>query len=251
MSVAPPRRIRIAVAVCRRRARCWRVGGDLRGGRVAKKGAMSRRTLTAPHRRPRGRRRRLRRLRRRLRRLAGADDRRAVRRRRRGKVDIASFKYVPASVDGEGRLAGHVHQQRQRRPHRDLRHAGAFDTGPLKRGDSKPVRLTKPGRYAYHCDFHPFMHGVSSCADNRKPRSLHDPRLPQSRPGRRRSRDRGSIRMRRESSSSSPAPAAPPRSPPCWRPAARTTTTRARRPRPRTTPRPPPRAATWRSSTTR
>ena len=35
--------------------------------------------------------------------------------------------------------------------------AGAFDTGTLKKGQSKSVKLTKAGTFAYYCELHPFM----------------------------------------------------------------------------------------------
>ena len=35
--------------------------------------------------------------------------------------------------------------------------AGDFDTGTLSKGDSKAIRLTKPGTHAYICSIHPFM----------------------------------------------------------------------------------------------
>ena len=38
--------------------------------------------------------------------------------------------------------------------------AGSFDTGNIDPGESKSVTLTKAGRFPYHCDIHPFMHGV-------------------------------------------------------------------------------------------
>jgi plastocyanin len=34
---------------------------------------------------------------------------------------------------------------------------GTFDTGAIKKGRSKSVTVSKPGRYAYFCAFHPFM----------------------------------------------------------------------------------------------
>lgn len=34
---------------------------------------------------------------------------------------------------------------------------GVFDTGNLKKGDSKAVKLTKAGTFAYYCAIHPFM----------------------------------------------------------------------------------------------
>lgn len=34
---------------------------------------------------------------------------------------------------------------------------GVFDTGNLKKGESKAVKLTKAGTFAYYCAIHPFM----------------------------------------------------------------------------------------------
>lgn len=34
---------------------------------------------------------------------------------------------------------------------------GVFDTGTLKKGQSKPLKLTKAGTFAYYCAIHPFM----------------------------------------------------------------------------------------------
>ena len=34
---------------------------------------------------------------------------------------------------------------------------GVFETGTLKKGQSKAVRLTKAGTFAYYCAIHPFM----------------------------------------------------------------------------------------------
>lgn len=36
---------------------------------------------------------------------------------------------------------------------------GVFDTGKIKPGASKLVKLTKKGTYVFHCDIHPFMTG--------------------------------------------------------------------------------------------
>ena len=32
-----------------------------------------------------------------------------------------------------------------------------FDTGTVRLGQARSVRLTKPGTYSYHCTFHRFM----------------------------------------------------------------------------------------------
>jgi plastocyanin len=35
-----------------------------------------------------------------------------------------------------------------------------FDTGTVKPGRRRTITLTKPGTYAYYCQFHAFMHGT-------------------------------------------------------------------------------------------
>src|SRR3954471_13705508 len=36
----------------------------------------------------------------------------------------------------------------------------SFDTGSIDSGSSSSITVTKPGRYAYHCEIHPNMHGT-------------------------------------------------------------------------------------------
>ena len=37
---------------------------------------------------------------------------------------------------------------------------GVFDSGTLKKGQSKSVKLAKAGTFSYYCAFHPFMKGT-------------------------------------------------------------------------------------------
>jgi plastocyanin len=77
-----------------------------------------------------------------------------------GKVDIASFKYMPATVTVKAGSKVTFTNSDSAEHTATSDTSGAFDTGTLKQGATKPVSLANPGRYAYHCDFHPFMHGV-------------------------------------------------------------------------------------------
>src|SRR3954465_14759232 len=36
----------------------------------------------------------------------------------------------------------------------------SFDSGSIDSGSSSSITVTKPGRYAYHCEIHPNMHGT-------------------------------------------------------------------------------------------
>ena len=69
-------------------------------------------------------------------------------------VNIADFKFLPNETTVK--LGGTVtFVNRDKAPH--TAETAAFDTGRLDRGDSKQIRLDKPGTYEYFCDFHRFM----------------------------------------------------------------------------------------------
>jgi amicyanin len=72
-------------------------------------------------------------------------------------VDITDFKFDPISltVKAGSKVTWINHDNA---PHTATASGdGAFDTGTLKKNDTKTVKLTKPGTYAYICAFHPFM----------------------------------------------------------------------------------------------
>jgi plastocyanin len=81
---------------------------------------------------------------------------------RSATVDIKDFKYGPPEVRvASGGSVTFVN--RDRADHTATTGedaAGEFDTGRLATGDSGPVRLAAPGRYAYVCTFHPYMKGT-------------------------------------------------------------------------------------------
>jgi plastocyanin len=72
-------------------------------------------------------------------------------------IDIADFMYKPVSVTVKaGSKVRWVNHDQA--PHTATAGgAGGFDTDTLKKGDSKTLKLAKPGTYAYICEFHPFM----------------------------------------------------------------------------------------------
>ena len=72
-------------------------------------------------------------------------------------VDITDFKFDPISltVKAGSKVTWINHDNA---PHTATASGdGTFDTGTLKKNDTKTVKLTKPGTYAYVCAFHPFM----------------------------------------------------------------------------------------------
>lgn len=71
------------------------------------------------------------------------------------KIEITDFKYKPVTLTVKaGSTVTWVNNDSA--PHTATA-AGDFDTGTLKQGDKKTLKLAKPGTYAYICEFHPFM----------------------------------------------------------------------------------------------
>lgn len=75
------------------------------------------------------------------------------------KVMIKGFEYGPSNVavKAGGQLT-FLNQDSAKHTASD-KMSDAFDTGTLKKGQSKTVTLDKPGTYAYICEFHVFMKG--------------------------------------------------------------------------------------------
>ena len=75
----------------------------------------------------------------------------------RASVPIVSFTYRPATV--EVREGGSVTwANRDGAPHTATADDGrSFDTGTLRMGQSRTVRLGEAGTYRYHCTLHRFM----------------------------------------------------------------------------------------------
>lgn len=71
------------------------------------------------------------------------------------RIEITDFKYKPVTLAVKaGSTVTWVNNDSA--PHTATA-VGDFDTGTLKKGDSKALKLAKPGTYAYICQFHPFM----------------------------------------------------------------------------------------------
>jgi plastocyanin len=75
-------------------------------------------------------------------------------------VSISNFKFAPATltVKRGGRVTVTNDDSTAHTATAD--DGRSFDTGTLQPGDAKAVAPSKPGRYAYHCSIHPFMHGT-------------------------------------------------------------------------------------------
>ncbi len=74
-------------------------------------------------------------------------------------VAISGFAFHPVSVTVP-RGARVTFVNHDSAPHTATTSSPGFDSGTLKQGRSATVTLTKPGSYAYICQFHAFMHGT-------------------------------------------------------------------------------------------
>lgn len=75
------------------------------------------------------------------------------------KVEIVEFLYQPeaVTVSAGGSVTFANSDSDDHTATADDREA--FDTGVIRKGQSKEVSFEKPGTFAYFCDFHPFMTG--------------------------------------------------------------------------------------------
>ncbi len=90
-------------------------------------------------------------------------------------VTVKDFKYAPPSIGTTvgAKLtfkntdnAGHTATADTR---------SAFDTGAISHGQTKAITLSKAGTFAYHCDFHPFMHGTVVVRGGPRPKAQPKP----------------------------------------------------------------------------
>jgi plastocyanin len=74
-------------------------------------------------------------------------------------VTIASFRYSPATITVAAgtRL---TFDNRDDAAHTATADDGSFDSGTIAVGARRGVALARAGTHAYHCAFHPFMHGT-------------------------------------------------------------------------------------------
>jgi plastocyanin len=75
------------------------------------------------------------------------------------KLKIANYSYAPVKMTvkvGTKITVTNVDST----AHTVTARSGAFDTGTVNPGRSKSFTVTKPGVYAYYCQFHAFMNGT-------------------------------------------------------------------------------------------
>jgi plastocyanin len=73
-------------------------------------------------------------------------------------VTILDFAFDPAEIEvATGTTVTWVNEDAA--PHTATADDGRFDTGRLEEGGEVSISFEQPGRFAYHCDFHPEMVG--------------------------------------------------------------------------------------------
>ncbi len=74
-------------------------------------------------------------------------------------VAITDFKFQPATASV---IAGDTVRfvNRDQEAHTITASDGSFDSAGLDTGQSWTHRFTKPGRYTYYCELHPYMKGT-------------------------------------------------------------------------------------------
>jgi plastocyanin len=77
----------------------------------------------------------------------------------RSGVEISNFKFVPATITVSAGAHLAVANE-DSTAHTATADDGSFDTGDISPGSTSTIDLSKPGRIAYHCSIHPFMHGT-------------------------------------------------------------------------------------------
>lgn len=75
-------------------------------------------------------------------------------------VTISNFKFAPATLTAKRGARVTVRNDDSTAHTATADDGNSFDTGQVEPGASKAFAISKPGRYAYHCSIHPFMHGT-------------------------------------------------------------------------------------------
>ena len=76
------------------------------------------------------------------------------------RVDISMFSFQPSKVTiAPGTKVAWTNKDSTEHT-ATANNEATFDTGSIKHGQTKTYKFAKPGTYAYHCAFHPFMTGT-------------------------------------------------------------------------------------------
>ena len=74
-------------------------------------------------------------------------------------VAISDFKYAPATVTvTAGQSVRFVNRDQE--AHTITASDGSFDSAGVDTNGTFTYRFTKPGRYTYYCELHPYMKGT-------------------------------------------------------------------------------------------
>jgi plastocyanin len=77
------------------------------------------------------------------------------------EVKIQNFAFVPQSLTVKpGTVITVKNLDQTAHTATSTATPAAFDTGSLAPGQSRTIKLEKPGRYSYYCQFHAFMTGT-------------------------------------------------------------------------------------------
>jgi plastocyanin len=76
------------------------------------------------------------------------------------KVDIKDFKFEPKMVEIKAGTKVSFTNQDSAKHTATSKPQGAFDSGDLTKGQTKPVTFKKVGTFQYYCVYHAFMTGT-------------------------------------------------------------------------------------------
>ncbi len=75
-------------------------------------------------------------------------------------VEIKDFKYEPQTVEIKAGTKISFTNEDSAKHTATSKPQGAFDSGDLTKGQTKPVAFEKPGVFKYYCVYHAFMTGT-------------------------------------------------------------------------------------------
>ncbi|MGI8749210.1 MAG: cupredoxin domain-containing protein [Thermoleophilaceae bacterium] len=76
------------------------------------------------------------------------------------KVDISDFKYKPQMIEVKAGTKVSFTNEDTAEHTATSKPQGAFDSGDISKGQTKPVTFKKAGDFKYYCVYHAFMTGT-------------------------------------------------------------------------------------------